>query len=159
VRAPGADGERGHAGGRRFAREGGPGGPAGAGEGRGDRAGGERGGGRAGGRGGYDRGRGGRGDGPREERKDPGFVRAAQTRRDGMVVGGGERKRGGGRGGGGFSGGGGFGGRGGKPGSDRGPRERDEYDPQAIREASKSAAFRPFASFFKKTEGEGPAEG
>jgi transcriptional accessory protein Tex/SPT6 len=95
-------------------------------------------------------------DRPNEAPKDSGVVRAAQTRRDGMVVGSGGRR---GRGGPGGAGGAG-GARGGKPFDRRGARDGgDDYDPQAIRERSKTAAFNPFATFFKKGDAEKPAAG
>ena len=118
------------------------------------------------------RGRGGR-RGPRREKGGENWneyqpvLRAARTRRDGLVTGKGKDERRGGRGGGG-GGGGGFG-----RGDSRGPgagrrsdRPREEYDADAIRKASRSStSYNPFANFFKAKgpgadgvgEGEGPA--
>jgi uncharacterized protein len=83
-------------------------------------------------------------------------LRAARSRRDGMVTGraGEERRRGGG------------GGRGGRDesapgrktvrGGGRGPAGREEYDAEAVRKASRpTGTYNPFASFFRgKKEGE-----
>ncbi len=80
--------------------------------------------------------------------------RAAQSRRDGLVVGEGPGKGKGGRRGGGGKGGGrggpGGGHRGG-PGRGRGrDRKDDSFDAAAVREAQKApTAFNPFATFFK----------
>jgi hypothetical protein len=87
-------------------------------------------------------------------------VRAATTRRDGLVTG--KRERGFGKGPR-HGGGGGGGGGGGRPpfhkGGDRGqgPRERDEgLSPQEMRDlAARKSINNPFATFFKKGEGEG----
>ncbi len=112
--------------------------------------------------------------GPRvEERREPAApVRAATTRRDGLVTGkkggrgfGGERRGGrpeggggggGGRGfgGGGGGGGGGFGGdRRGAPGGRGGPRDRGASDerlsPDEMRSLSSKVGNKPFAKFFK----------
>ncbi len=119
--------------------------------------------------------------GPRvEERREPAApVRAATTRRDGLVTGkkggrgfGGERRggrpEGGGGGGGGggrsFGGGGGFGGdRRGAPGG-RGPRDRGASDerlsPDEMRSLSSKVGNKPFAKFFKSATpqpGDAPA--
>ncbi|MCC6407111.1 MAG: S1 RNA-binding domain-containing protein [Planctomycetes bacterium] len=105
--------------------------------------------------------RGGRGEGrEREPMKPAAPVRAAVSRRDGLVPGSGRssRDRGGRGGGGGFGGGGGGagGGRGGRGGQR--PGERDEgFRPEDLRAAkSGPVKFTPFADFFKaKDEGEG----
>lgn len=118
-------------------------------------------------RGGQGQGRGDRRGGPRvEERREPAApVRAATSRRDGLVTGkkggrfgqgGGERRGGRPDGGGGFGGGGGGGGgRGGAPGG-RGPRERGASDerlsPDEIRSLSAKVGNKPFAKFFKAGE-------
>ncbi|MBI5362108.1 MAG: S1 RNA-binding domain-containing protein [Planctomycetes bacterium] len=123
--------------------------------------------------------RGGRGRRDFEEAPRPNpHVRAAQSRRDGMLggkSGRGDKKRGfgggggggggggfggGGGGGGGFGGGGGGGPRRGRPG-ERGdgrgePEERVRLDSLDM---GKKPAFSPFASFFKKDKGEGEGEG
>jgi hypothetical protein len=82
-------------------------------------------------------------------------LRAARSRRDGLVTGkgGGEKKRGGG--GRGAREGSGFGAeRGGGRGRGAGPRE--EYDADAVRRASRpTGSYNPFASFFK---GQKPSE-
>ena len=116
---------------------------------------GERRGGR--GRGGSDDRARGRDRGPREERQPQPFVRAAQTRRDGLGG-----RTGGGRGGGG-RGGGRPGGRGGD--RDGGPRRGDRHDDGGERvrldslEPSRKPAFSPFASFFKAKQAEKTVEG
>jgi len=110
--------------------------------------------------------RGGR-RGPRRERGGESWnehqpvLRAARTRRDGMVTGGkGKDERRGGRGG------GGGGGRGDSrgPGGKRPDRPREEYDADAIRKASRSStSYNPFANFFKakgpESGGEGDGQG
>lgn len=92
-------------------------------------------------------------------------MRAARSRRDGLVTGSGDDKRRGGGGGGGRGGGGGGGGRGaggaGGRGGGGGRRPdragREEYDADAVRKASHSSgSYNPFATFFKK--GTGSAE-
>ncbi len=88
---------------------------------------------------------GGRGDGPKfaQERQEN-FVRAAQTRRDGLAG-----AKGGGRGRGGGGGGGGRGQGGGGKRGDRG-RPRDEgFDREYLKTAG-DPGYSPFASFFKK---------
>jgi transcriptional accessory protein Tex/SPT6 len=110
------------------------------------------------GRGGNDdRGR-GRDRGPREARQpepQP-FVRAAQTRRDGL----GGRSGGGGRGG---RGGGRPGGRGGDRDGGRGRGDRRDEGGERVRlddlEPSRKPAFSPFASFFKAKQAEKTVEG
>jgi len=85
------------------------------------------------------------GHGPREERAEPQqLLRAARSRRDGLVTGKGERKRG--------PGGGGRGrGEGGGRRGDRRPDADEGYDAEAIREATRSVGtYNPFASFFKQ---------
>jgi uncharacterized protein len=79
--------------------------------------------------------------GRRGERAEPQqLMRAARSRRDGLVTGKGERKRG--------PGGGGRGRGDGR----RGDRREDEgYDAEAVREATRSAGtYNPFATFFKQ---------
>jgi uncharacterized protein len=82
-------------------------------------------------------------------------LRAARSRRDGLVTGRGDDRR---RGGGGRSGardeGGGGRGRGGRG---RGNGPRDEYDADAVRRASRpTGTYNPFANFFKGKKGEEP---
>ncbi len=115
---------------------------------RGERSGrGPRTGGGGGGGGGFEGRRGRRGEDTRQA--EPALpVRAARTRRDGMVVGSGGKRFGSGGGGGAR----GAGGRG--PGAGRGERrggarEDEGYDAQAIRAARATVANNPFASFFK----------
>jgi uncharacterized protein len=90
-------------------------------------------------------GRGRRGQEPRDEREPKAPVRAAQTRRDGLVPGTGGR-------------------RGDRPGGGGGPRgrgrerggDRDEsFRPEDLKAASGPARYNPFASFFK---GSAPAK-
>jgi uncharacterized protein len=88
-------------------------------------------------------------------------LRAARSRRDGLVTGrsGDERRRGGGgagRGGRDDAGGRGAGRAGGGGQRGRGPGGREEYDPDAVRKASRpTGTYNPFASFFKgKKDGE-----
>jgi uncharacterized protein len=105
------------------------------------------------------RGRGGR-RGPRREgaeswNEHQPVLRAARTRRDGLVPGKGKDERRGGRGG----GGGGM--RGGeRGGGKRSDRPREEYDADAIRKASRAnTSYNPFANFFKgKPEEKGAPE-
>ena len=119
---------------------------------------GQRGGQRAEGDGGGRGGRGGRGDrdgrGERGGKRGAGswpeyqpVVRAARSRRDGLVTGSSE-----GRGGGGRGGGAGRGRKPGGPGARRGARD-EGYDRDAVKKASDSkAAYNPFATFFKERE-------
>jgi protein Tex len=83
-------------------------------------------------------------------------MRAASTRRDGLVTGrsGDERRRGSGGAGRGSGGAGGRGAGGGGKRFDRGGRE--DYDADAVRKASNTGgtAYNPFASFFKKGQAE-----
>jgi uncharacterized protein len=108
------------------------------------------------------RGRGGRRGGRREQggewNEHQPVLRAARTRRDGLVPGKGKDERRGGRGGG---GGGGFGRGEGRGGGKRPERVREEYDADAIRKASRATtSYNPFANFFKaKPEEKGAAEG
>jgi uncharacterized protein len=102
-------------------------------------------------------GRGGRRE--REEREQQPFLRAARSRRDGLVTGksGEERRRGGGGGGRGRDSGRGHDGEGGA-GRGRGAG-REEYDADAIRRASRpTGTYNPFASFFKGKKDEVPDE-
>ena len=108
------------------------------------------------------RGRGGR-RGPRSEGAESWndhqpVLRAARTRRDGLVPGKGKDERRGGRGGGGSGGGGMRGGE--RGGGKRSDRPREEYDADAIRKASRAnASYNPFANFFKvKPEEKGVPE-
>ncbi len=132
--------------------------------------GGGEGGGRRGGGGGRGERRGGfRDRDGGEHRKPAGNVRAAQTRRDGMMSG--AKPGRGGRGGGGFGGGGGGGGAGGGgfgggrgrggPGA-RGDRRDDPRDEHVRLDtldiAKKKPAFRPFDSFFNKKGEDAPKE-
>jgi len=79
-------------------------------------------------------------------------LRAARSRRDGLVTGEKREGRGGGRGGGGRP----KTGAGGRRPGGRGRRNVDEhYDPEAVRQVTKtSAGYSPFASFFKDKGGE-----
>jgi len=98
-------------------------------------------------------GRGGSGGGGRREREDRGGpkttfdpnLRAAQTRRDGLVVGSGSPARGRKPG------------RGGGPGrGDKRGRDRDErFDRRDLDGVTKEVKFNPFANFFKDEDGEG----
>jgi hypothetical protein len=120
------------------------------------------------GRGFEDRGRGprsgpGRERGPRDEPKPQAFVRAAQSRRDGLGARS-EGGRGGRRGGPGGGGGGRPGGRGDRDGGPRrgGPDRHDEGGERVRLESlepGRKPAFSPFASFFKAKQAEKPVEG
>ncbi len=86
-------------------------------------------------------------------------LRAARSRRDGMVTGssGGERRRGAGGGGGGGAGRGGRAESGAGGHRARGPGGREEYDPDAVRKASRpTGTYNPFANFFKDKKDDGP---
>jgi hypothetical protein len=89
-------------------------------------------------------------------------LRAARSRRDGLVTGkgGGDERRRGGRGqrdGQGAERGAGRGNAG--PGRARGPATREEYDAEAVRRASRpTGTYNPFASFFKGKKDEAPEE-
>ncbi|MEQ1892064.1 MAG: Tex-like N-terminal domain-containing protein [Planctomycetota bacterium] len=108
------------------------------------------------------RGRGGRRGGRREQggegwNEHQPVLRAARTRRDGLVPGKGKDERRGGRGGGGS---GGFGRGEGRGGGKRPERAREEYDADAIRKASRATtSYNPFANFFKgKPDEKGASE-
>lgn len=114
----------------------------------------------SGGEGGH--GRGGRRGGRREQggegwNEHQPVLRAARTRRDGLVPGKGKDERRGGRGGGGS---GGFGRGEGRGGGKRPERAREEYDADAIRKASRATtSYNPFANFFKgKPDEKGASE-